>query len=431
MGRAMRWTVIALGLLAPVLTAAEELQPLPEPLSLADALAFTRSDVPLIELAQAGREENAAALAEAQSLTGLRMGVVGRLRAIDPARYSLNRDRNDSNAQLAVSKRLYDFGYSDAREEAARLAGEGGEWRYLDARQEAHLEVMQRFFDVLLADLQYARDNEAMAGAFIAADRARDRHELKRLSDVDLAQLESEYQEALRVRMQSQTLQRAARSRLAIAMGRPNELAANLIRPASPDISAPVPDYEAVLAEIRESNPEIRALRAEVESARARVEAARNNHGPVLSGELDASYYNRETNTTHPFGASLVLEVPLLTGGAKDAALADARAKWRASQARLAAAEDALSQEVLDLVLRLGNLRLTLEGLKVRGDYRELYLDRSRALYELEVKADLGDAMTEISAVRLDTAQAEFDWMMTQARLKALAGRLLPEEATK
>lgn len=67
----------------------------------------------------------------------------------------------------------------------------------------------------------------------------------------------------------------------------------------------------------------------------------------------------------------------------------------------------------------------------MRGDYRELYLDRSRALYELEVKTDLGDAMTEISAVRLDMAQAEFDWMMTQARLKALAGRLLPEEATK
>ena len=130
-----------------------------------------------------------------------------------------------------------------------------------------------------------------------------------------------------------------------------------------------------------------------MESARAKVEAARNDHGPVISGELDASYYNRETNTTHPFGASLVLEVPA-DGRCQDAGFADARAKWRASQARLAAAENALSQEVLDLVLRLGNLRLTIEGLKVRGDYRELYLDRSRALYELEVKTDLGDAMT-------------------------------------
>ena len=40
-----------------------------------------------------------------------------------------------------------------------------------------------------------------------------------------------------------------------------------------------------MLAEIRESNPEIRALRRGG-VGRARVDAARNNHGPVLSGEL-------------------------------------------------------------------------------------------------------------------------------------------------
>jgi hypothetical protein len=36
--------------------------------------------------------------------------------------------------------------------------------------------------------------------------------------------------------------------------------------------------------------------------------------------------------------------------------------------------------------------------------------------------------MTEISALRLDVAYAEFEWMAAQAELAALAGRLLPEE---
>ena len=88
-------------------------------------------------------------------------------------------------------------------------------------------------------------------------------------------------------------------------------------------------------------------------------------------------------------------------------------------------------QQVLDLRLRLDSLRVEIEGLKVRGDYRELYLDRSRALYELEVKTDLGDAMTEISALRLDTAFAEFEWMTTQAELAAMAGRLFTEDQTQ
>ena len=87
-----------------------------------------------------------------------------------------------------------------------------------------------------------------------------------------------------------------------------------------------------------------------------------------------------------------------------------------------------MRQLVLDLRQQLDNLRIRRSGLMVRNDYRELYLDRSRALYELEVKTDLGDAMTEITAVTLEMARAEFDWIMTRAELDALAGHLLPEE---
>ena len=410
---------------------AAEQAPLPDPLSLEVALASAPADLPALELADAQRDASNAALAEAQSISGVRLDAIGRLRYIEPSSIAPNRDRNDSSARIALSKRLYDFGYSAARETAARHAGDGSEWRYLDARQKAHLEIMQRYLDVILADLQYARDNEAMAGAYIDADRARDRHELKRLSDVDLLRFEADYQAALNQRMLSQSLQRATRARLAIAMGRPGELASNLVRPAPPDTSLAQPEYEALLKEVLQNNPRLKALRAEVDGAVAALEAARKGFGPVISAEVDAQTYNRKTNTTHPFGAGLLLEVPLLTGGAKDAAIAKAQAELRASSAELSVAEHTLRQEVLDLWLRLSNMRIELEGLKVRGDYRELYLDRSRALYDLEVKTDLGDAMTEISAVRLDLARVEFDWMMTQARLAALAGRLLPGEATQ
>jgi len=410
---------------------ADELPPLPEPLSLEDALALARPDLPAIEIALAAREARAAELAEAESLSGVRLSAIGELRAVRPSYRSPDRSNNDSSFRVALTKRLYDFGYSEALEKSARLAGDGSEWRHLGARQKAHLEIMRSFYDVILSDLQYARDNEAMAGAFIDADRARDRHELKRVSDVDLLELEAAYQEALRVRTESEALQRAARSRLAIAMGRPDDLVSALVYPPAPDTASPLPEYEALLAEVMQGNPELKALRAGVEAAEAGVEAARMGHGPVLSGEIDASVYNRTTNSTHPLGAGLLLEVPLLTGGAKDAGIAAARAELRSSRARLTATQHALRQKVLDLWLGLGNLRRQLEALRVRGDYRELYLDRSRALYEMEVKTDLGDAMTEISALRLDVAYAEFEWMAAQAKLAALAGRLLPEEQTQ
>jgi outer membrane protein TolC len=423
--RRLPWFLVALLLNAPVVA---EDPPLPEPLALSDALALARTDLPGIELALAAREASSAALADAEALSAIRLDAVGQLRAVRPSYKSPDRDNNDSSARLLLRKRLYDFGYSEALEQSARLAGEGSQWRHLDARQAARLDIMRRFFDVILADLRFARDNEAMAGAFIAADRARDRHELKRLSDIELLRFEAEYQAVLQQRSRSQTQQRAARARLAIAMGRPGDLVSDVVRPASPDSTGELPDYERLLEEVMRNNPRLKAQRAELEAALADVEAARNEHGPVLSGELEAAVYNRSTNSTHPLGGGLVLEVPLLTGGAKDAAIAAARARLRHSRAKAAALEHELRQEVLDLWLRLDSLRIELEGLKVRGDYRELYLDRSRALYELEVKTDLGNAMTEISAVRLDEAKAEFDWMMTRARLAALAGRLLPGE---
>ena len=410
---------------APVVVAD---QPLPDPLSLDDALAYARADLPAIEIAIAGRDASAADLAEAESLSGLRVSAVARLRAVQPSYVAPNRDINDSSAGLALRKRLYDFGYAAAREEAARRSGDSSEWRTLQARQKARLDIMRRFFDVILADLQFARDNEAMAGAYIAADRARQRRELKRTSDIEVLRLEADYQVVLQARMDSQALQRAARARLALAMGRPGELVSSVLPPGVPDTTVALPEYEALLAEVMQGNPGLQALRAEVEAASAGVEAARAGHGPVVSGELDAAVYNRSTSSTHPLGAGLVLEVPLLTGGARDAAVAAARAELRSSRAQLVAAEYATRQKVLDLWQRLGSLQLKLQGLKVRGDYRELYLDRSRALYELEVKTDLGDAMTEISAIRLDVAEAEFDWTMTQAELAALAGRLMPEE---
>jgi outer membrane protein TolC len=401
-------------------------EPLPDPLGLEQALALAIPSLPAVELALAERDARAAALGEVEALSGVRLDAVGRLRAVRPSSVSSDRGNNDNSARIALRKRLYDFGYSESREEAARLAGDGSEWRLLQARQRARLAIMRSFFDVMLADLQFARDNEAMAGAFIDFDRAGDRHELNTVSDVDLLELEAAYQVALQARNESQQLQRAARSKLALAMGRPGELVAEVLRPESPDVERPIADYEALWADILAGNPELKALAAEVRAAEAGVEAARAGHGPVLSGELEAAAYNRKTNSTHPLGAALILEVPLLTGGAKDAAIASARAALRTSRARLTAHEHRLRQVVLELWQRLAALRTRLNGLGVRGDYRELYLDRSRALYELEVKTDLGDAMTEISALRLDVAEAEFDWIMVQARLDALAGRLLP-----
>jgi outer membrane protein TolC len=428
MGRGLPWLLLTGCLVTVVARASNE--PLPDPLTIDDALTFARADLPQLERSRAAVDATAAELAAVEADSGVRVDLFGRLAAVDPSYVSSDRDINDSSAGISLRKRLHDFGYSTAREDAAARSLAGERWRLLDARQQRVLAIKRAFFDVVLADLEYARDNEAMAGAFLDYDRARERQELGTVSDVELFRLESLYQAALLKRNTSRSRQRGARAALALAMGRPDELVSDVIPPPRPAADVELPDYPEVLEAVLVGSPELKARRADLEAARAALEAARRRHGPVLSGELEASVYNRNTSSTHPLVAGLLLEVPLATGGARDAAIAEARAGVRASEAALREAEYRLRAEALDLWQRQQNLQTEIAGLEVRGLYRELYLDRSRALYEMEVRTDLGDAMTEISALRVDEASAEFDWMMTEARLAALSGRLLPEEVS-
>ena len=191
--------------------------PLPEPLTLEDALQLSNPDLPPLLRAAAREQAARAELLSAESLSGLRVTARGRLRVVEPSYRSYDNSNNDSSASLLLRKRLYDSGYSDSLKTSAGHALEAGGWHTLHARQESRLAVMRAFFDALLADLQFARDNEAMSIAFINADRARDRNELGQVSDVDLLQAEAEYQEIRRQRYASEKLLLLTRSRLAVA----------------------------------------------------------------------------------------------------------------------------------------------------------------------------------------------------------------------
>jgi hypothetical protein len=128
----------------------------------------------------------------------------------------------------------------------------------LDAQR---LEILARFFDVLLADLSFARYNEAMAVAYIQYDRANVRRELGQFSEVRVAELEAVYQDVRRKRAASQISQRLTRSLLAQAIGRPEELPRDLSRPTLPEIPGEPPDLEEVVAAATSDNGALAALK--------------------------------------------------------------------------------------------------------------------------------------------------------------------------
>jgi outer membrane protein TolC len=414
-----------LGLALLSLSLAAGQPPLPEPLTLAGALAQADAPHPDLQSARARIEQAEAYGLEVASRTDAQLLLEARLEAVEPSHRALDSSNDDSSLKLKLRKRLYDFGHSEALGAAAEADRRGREWAFLDARQQRRLRILSDYFDVLLADLRYLRDSEEMTMAFLRWDKLKKIGEMGQASDIDVLEKESLFQQARQRLRLTENQQRASRSRLAISLNRPGELSSSLEKPVLKALQREAGDLNALTEKALADNPGLKRLRAQVAAAEQQLKGAEASGGPVIHGEIEAAAYSKVTGSRDPLSAALVLEMPLFSGGVVEARVARQHALLNERRAELAQAELKVRQAVLDLWLELDALRLKREEVKALGVYRELYLDRSRAYYELEVKSDLGDAEMRIVDYQLQKAQAEYAITLAWARLDALTGQLI------
>lgn len=395
--------------------------PLPDPLTLEAALAAGVAH-PAVALGQAELALQQADAAAVHARNDLEIGAALAARAIEPSAGASDQDRNDSRAEIYARKTLYDFGHSHALETAAGASVAGAQLRARISNTRHRLDVMDAFFDVLLADLEFARDNEAMAVAYVQADRSRERNALGQLSDVILMQRETEYQRYRMQRLRSQARQRSSRAQLAQLLNRPSDLPGELFRPDLSSNDAAVPEYEALVAASLENNPGLRMLRADLEAARQRMTAARTAHRPVLRGELAAAENRRDISSRNPLEAELRLEIPLYDGQRRDAGVARAQAEVYRLASELRQQELQLRQQLLELSLEIETLLAQRQQVGVFRDSRQLNFDLAQAEYEMQLKTDFGHALVGQSESALLEAETEFSLAVKRAWLTALTG---------
>ncbi len=413
--------------LALSISAEPEPAPLPEPLTLEQALELAENEPhPQLRQYLAARRGARAELEQARAGNDLEININGRLRWVDPSPTVPDDSPHDHHIGLNARKTLFDFGRSAAATRAADHVFEARGKVLADVRQQRKIQVMEAFFEVLLADMRYARDNEAMAVVFVDLDKKRERHALKQVSDLELARLEDSYQQSLQQRRRAQAAQRIARSRLANALNRPGQLPATLIPPSLPDNRREPPEFNALRDYARQHNPLLLALRDELEAAGANIAGARSARHPMVSAVAEVNKWQKEFGSRDDALVGLEVEIPLYTGGRLRAKLAAAQAESDRVQAELAAKSMEIEQELLETWLALQNLYSQREAVEASAYYQEMRLDRNRTLYEMEYTADLGDAMVGQSEVRLREAETEYAIALHWARLEALAGAPLP-----
>ncbi|HED16702.1 MAG TPA: transporter [Gammaproteobacteria bacterium] len=432
-GKLYRFVCVALvmpGLWMATVAQAQPGAPMPEPMTLEFALQQAEAMHPDLLAAQADLELVQAEQARTESEFGINASVTGRLRYIEPSSTAFLRKNDDNKIALEVSKRLYDFGRHEAGLRASEEDIAARRLLLQDMIVQRRISIMQAYFDVLLADLAYIRDNEDMATAYVSFDRVKDRNELGQVSDIDLLEAESLYQQSRRKRYASDVARRVARSRLAISMNRTGELSSDLALPVLRHQKRKLPDLEQLHKQAKENNPVILALRRQMAAAQSRLERARAGDGPVIDAEMEVSQYSRETSGRDPFRVGLVFKVPLYTGGAVDADIARERAGITRLRADVLAKEMDVNQRLVERWQDIYVLQAQRDEVTVLQDFRDLYLDRSRAEYELDLKTDLGDAMGRFSEARLEAARVRYSLELAWERLEALTGQAQTEKTT-
>lgn len=400
-------------------------------LTLEAALATAEAAHPDLLLARADRDSALADQQIADSRQDTSVNLEGILRSGRPTIGGQD-FTSDNSVRVTARKSLYDFGRSSNAELAARYELNAREADLTTALDQRRLEIMARYFDVLLADLQYTVDNELMAVYYVRFDQGKDLLERGQISSVELAELESHYQDILQKRNASAQRQRITRAMLANSMNRPGELPGELEDPKLPGNQRTLPDYETLLPILLANNTRLQAQQEMLAATQKRIESLRAENGPTLDAEVQAADYSRTAATRDNLSAGLILSWPLYQGNRSDSRVARESAQFNKLQAGTAKLKMELTQALLETCLDISQLQSTARGAARKYTaYRDLQLERSRGLYELELKSNLGTAMVETSDAKLRARRTEYQLALSFARLEALLGRPLSQTGDK
>lgn len=341
---------------------------------------------------------------------------------------------SDNIGRIVARKSLFDFGRSNQAIAAADQEIVARQAALFNVENVRRIDIMARYFDVLLADMQYAADNELMALAYVSWDNARKRLEVGQISQPDLVRLEATFQDVRERRYASQQRMSSTRQKLAHAMNRPDVLPSELEEPALKDNARAVSKYEEVLAVAMRNNPRVLALQAQLAASDGRIAAVRADRNPTLDAEVIGAGYSRSSITRDDLSAGLVFTIPLYQGARVDARVA----REGAQKERIAAELEKLKRDLSEsLFTTLQEIEWLRESGRAAADkqieFRDWMLERARAEYELEMKTNLGASMADTQLALLRRKQVEYRLALALARIDALSGGSLPavEEAKK
>ncbi len=426
-----RWllgfALLANGVLVSASFALDEV--FPEQLDLSTALRMSKALSPSYLRTQTllSRAEDQQALVAQRKNWQAQLALEGR--SASRANGQSNSFAGDSRAELHLSKLLWDFGQSQPEKLAAQQGTEAAEMAIATNARLQRIEVMRRFFDVLLADYAYTVKDETMTLSYLAYSRADDKKQrYDSVSELEVLEKHSDYLRKLVIRNKARQRQRRSRLELGLAMGWPDAKPNQLIEPSLLPLKRPFPAFDQLVAMVSDSHPKLAQLNKQMQSEQSLGQSVSNASKPTLNLDLYAAEFERNYTSKDQARAALRLEWPLLpkqSASEREIVVNDKIAELKAQILEL---QYQIRREVLSWVQRLESLQQREQHSDVEIEYRERALDKSRLLYELEVRTEIGKAQTQMAAALYEQAKIKFERALVWEQIDLALNRPLREE---
>jgi hypothetical protein len=239
----------------------------------------------------------------------------------------------------------------------------------INARSNLRIQVIQAFFEVLVADLGFLSADEEMTLTYLEFEDTEDEFERDEVTEIEVLEKQVRYLDSLGRREALSGQRSESRLRLALALNRVDSMPDLLIEPDMSGYDREVPEYQKIISKILEFNPRIKAARLQMESRQSEL-------------------------------------------GLKQ--------KLWADQAEIANFEHHIRRSTFQLIQRLNQLNIERRAAQAELLYREYSLDKVRLQYEMEVKVRLGLANTMVAKALTRVAKTNYEIGLTWEKLDAL-----------
>lgn len=296
---------------------------------------------------------------------------------------------------------------------------------YKDAMQKRKLLAMQYFFDTKLAEMYQQYILEVLAMKAIYRNRAADVAHLERVSDIELLEKESALAKASAQNYKAKQNFYLKKQKLTNLLSL-DFYAIETIE--TPDLkiylNKKIPENNKLQTLALKNDINYILLKQKLQMIQSQIKSYKSDLGIQINTNIMYGIEEQKTPQTDDtrYEANINLKIPLYDSHANDNKVQLLIIEKKKIQNKIEQYKYDLSLKIEQLLVRLNYNKRLLKAASAKLDYRNLYLEKSRLVYQFDKASDLGDSLALLSKAEYEYEKILYDYVMTYENLNLITG---------